>query len=80
MTRTFPDHEFFNEEDGYGQKALFNVLKALSLTHKEMGYCQSLNFICAVFTLYCNDEVFEVLEFKPGIGCVLDDAQFDGSL
>jgi GTPase-activating protein len=57
VNRTFPDHYFFAEKDGYGQKALTRVLQALSLTYKDMGYCQGLNYICALLVLYCNDEV-----------------------
>lgn len=55
--RTFPTHSFFATTGGHGQKSLENVLKALALTYKEMGYCQGLNFICALLVLYCNDEV-----------------------
>jgi len=54
--RTFPNHPFFAEKGGYGQKSLEYVLKGLSITYKEMGYCQGLNFICALLVLYCNDE------------------------
>lgn len=54
--RTFPNHPFFYK-DGPGQKSLEYVLKGLSLTYKEMGYCQGLNFVCALLVLYCNDEV-----------------------
>jgi len=39
------------------QNALENVLKALSVLFKDMGYCQGLNFIAALFVLYMNDEV-----------------------
>jgi len=55
--RTFPNHPFFAVQGGPGQKGLENVLKALSITYKEMGYCQGLNFVCALLVLYCNDEV-----------------------
>ena len=27
IARTFPDHDFFKEKDGFGQESLFNVMK-----------------------------------------------------
>jgi Rab-GTPase-TBC domain len=57
VNRTFPDHAFFAERDGYGQQALTRVLKALSASQRDMGYCQGLNYICGLLVLYCNDEV-----------------------
>src|SRR5690242_17336520 len=44
MSRTFPNHEYFQAE-GLGQEALFNVVKAYSLHDAEVGYCQGLSFV-----------------------------------
>lgn len=45
LARTFPKHEYFQEDDGSGQEALFNVVKAYSLYDPEVGYCQGISFI-----------------------------------
>ena len=42
---------------GLGQQSLQNVLKAISITQPNMGYCQGLNFVAALFLIYLNDEV-----------------------
>lgn len=55
--RTYPDHQFFAVKGGQGQKSLGDILKVLSLTFKEMGYCQGLNFIAGLLAMHCNDEV-----------------------
>lgn len=57
VPRTFPEHYFFNEKGGPGQKSLERVLTALSLVYKDMGYCQGLNYIAGTLIMYCNDEV-----------------------
>jgi hypothetical protein len=38
VSRTFPKHVFFKDKFGLGQKALFCVLKALSLAEPDTGY------------------------------------------
>lgn len=40
--RTFPKHVLFREHTGFGQHALFNVLKVYSIYDKELGYCQGM--------------------------------------
>lgn len=40
IARTFPEHEFFRDENGLGQKGLFNVMKAYSNYDSVVGYCQ----------------------------------------
>ncbi|CAG8634556.1 4865_t:CDS:2, partial [Cetraspora pellucida] len=45
LNRTFPKHEYFQDQDGIGQEGLFNVVKAYSLYDKEVGYCQGISFI-----------------------------------
>ncbi|KAF9570344.1 GTPase-activating protein [Mortierella alpina] len=55
MSRTFPNHEYF-QEDGVGQEALFNVVKAYSLYDTEVGYCQGLSFVVGPLLLNMPDE------------------------
>ncbi|KAF9096319.1 GTPase-activating protein [Mortierella sp. AD031] len=56
MTRTFPNHEYFQNETGVGQEALFNVVKAYSLYDPEVGYCQGLSFIVGPLLLNMPEE------------------------
>ncbi|KAG0322061.1 GTPase-activating protein [Podila horticola] len=55
MSRTFPNHEYFQTE-GPGQEALFNVVKAYSLYDPEVGYCQGLSFVVGPLLLNMPDE------------------------
>ncbi|KAF9572628.1 GTPase-activating protein [Mortierella alpina] len=55
MSRTFPNHEYFQAE-GLGQEALFNVVKAYSLHDPEVGYCQGLSFVVGPLLLNMPDE------------------------
>ncbi|KAF9979674.1 GTPase-activating protein [Mortierella antarctica] len=55
MSRTFPNHEYFQAE-GLGQEALFNVVKAYSLHDAEVGYCQGLSFVVGPLLLNMPDE------------------------
>ncbi|KAF9578801.1 GTPase-activating protein [Lunasporangiospora selenospora] len=55
MSRTFPNHEYF-QNDGPGQEALFNVVKAYSLYDKEVGYCQGLSFVVGPLLLNMPEE------------------------
>lgn len=50
LTRTFPNNIHFNQESTLF-KHLSNVLNVLSVAFPVMGYCQGLNFICAVVLL-----------------------------
>ncbi|CAI2366573.1 unnamed protein product [Moneuplotes crassus] len=56
VTRTFSKHSFFEEKYGFGQKTLFNVLKAISLVHKDTGYIQGMNSIVGILLMYMNEE------------------------
>ncbi|ORY94066.1 rab-GTPase-TBC domain-domain-containing protein [Syncephalastrum racemosum] len=62
LSRTFPTHEFFKEQDGEGQEALFNVIKAYSIFDQQVGYCQGLPFIVGCLLLEMREEhAFAVL-------------------
>jgi len=54
VARTFPSNQSFLAMDG--QDRLRRVLRSITVADKEMGYCQSLNFIAAVFIMILRDE------------------------
>ncbi|CAG8535426.1 59_t:CDS:2 [Diversispora eburnea] len=56
LNRTFPKHEYFQDQDGIGQEGLFNVVKAYSLYDKEVGYCQGISFVVGPLLLNMPDE------------------------
>ncbi|KAK4688869.1 ecotropic viral integration site 5 protein, partial [Tremellales sp. Uapishka_1] len=56
LSRTFPNHKFFQEGGGVGQESLFMVVKAYSLYDEEVGYTQGLAFIVAALLLNMPDE------------------------
>uniref|UniRef100_A0A1B6CLH1 Rab-GAP TBC domain-containing protein n=1 Tax=Clastoptera arizonana TaxID=38151 RepID=A0A1B6CLH1_9HEMI len=41
LHRQFPYHEMFMNQEGHGQRDLFNVLKAYSILNSKIGYCQA---------------------------------------
>ena len=51
IARTYPEHEFFKKKDGFGQEALFNVMKAYSIHDREVGYCQGSAFIVGLLLM-----------------------------
>jgi len=55
INRTFPRHAMFANE-GEGQDSLRRVLVAYSLYDEEVGYCQGLGFITAMFLTYMPEE------------------------
>lgn len=54
VARTFPSCEAFRAAGGPDR--LRRVLRRLAASDTELGYCQSLNFIAAVFITVLNDE------------------------
>eukprot|EP00736_Rhodelphis_marinus_P006003 Rmarinus@m.30045 len=56
IPRTFPERQCFMDLDGYGQRALYFVLKAYSLYRPEVGYVQGMNFLAALFLMYMPPE------------------------
>ncbi|KAL1921660.1 uncharacterized protein VTP21DRAFT_10302 [Calcarisporiella thermophila] len=56
LNRTFPGHEFFKDEDGHGQRSLFNVLRTYSIYDEEVGYCQGIGFIVGPLLLCMPEE------------------------
>ena len=57
LARTFPDHAFFNDSDGEGQRALFNVLHAYAVFDPSVGYCQGMGFVVGLMLTYMSEEV-----------------------
>lgn len=56
ISRTLPDHAMFTDELGPGQKALFGVLKCISLLNPDVGYVQGMGFLTAVMMTYTSAE------------------------
>jgi len=54
LRRTFPGHALFDNENGLGQ--LRRVLLAYAAHNKQVGYCQSMNFITAFLLLIFEEE------------------------
>jgi hypothetical protein len=55
LSRTFPDNKYFDQQSSQ-YKSLNNMLNVLSVVFPKMGYCQGLNFICAVVLLKLQEE------------------------
>ncbi|KAJ3107009.1 hypothetical protein HDU97_004978 [Phlyctochytrium planicorne] len=72
IPRTFPKLEMFKEEDGPGQKSLFNLLKAYSVFDRDCGYCQGLSFVVAPLLMQNMSELeaftlfVRLMEESPG--------------
>lgn len=54
--RTFPAHVAYQQRNGAGQRALYNVLKAYAVYDKEVGYVQGMGFVAATALLYMGEE------------------------
>jgi len=54
--RTFPKHHLFIDNNSLGQSALMNVLKAYSVYDPDVGYCQGMGFLSAMFLSYMPEE------------------------
>lgn len=52
IPRTFPEEE----DSKVLRKSLNNVLKALSIVYKKMGYCQGMNFLALRILQVIDDE------------------------
>jgi hypothetical protein len=56
LHRTFPDHPMFDSPKKYGQNALRNILRAYAAYDPDVGYCQGMGFIAAMFLLHMRNE------------------------
>lgn len=60
IQRTFRRHFLFHQSYGKGQTELFNMLVAFANQFKEIGYCQGLSDIAAIFLMQFEEyEAFE---------------------
>lgn len=57
IDRTFPRHVLFAGAGAAGQAALLRVLRAYAGFDKDVGYCQGMGFIAALFLSYMPEEV-----------------------
>merc|ERR1719499_2421610 len=55
LHRTFPEHASFQNGEG-GQLRLRKVLEAYACHDRELGYCQGLAFVTALFLMYYEEE------------------------
>jgi len=56
LARTFPKHSIFNKNSEIGQKGLQQVLRAYAVYDREVGYCQGMGFLAALFLMYMTEE------------------------
>lgn len=56
INRTYPKHHLFTANNALGQSALANVLSAYSLHDPDVGYCQGMAFLSAMFLSYMPEE------------------------
>ncbi|OZJ06211.1 hypothetical protein BZG36_00836 [Bifiguratus adelaidae] len=56
IPRTMHGHVLFRTRYGYGQRALFNVLRAFAILDPKVGYCQGMTNVAAMLLLYFEEE------------------------
>lgn len=60
LKRTFPDNAYISSPVGI--RSLEKVLLAYALRNPQIGYCQAMNYICAVLLLHmCEEKAFWVM-------------------
>uniref|UniRef100_A0A1I8F4Z2 Rab-GAP TBC domain-containing protein n=1 Tax=Macrostomum lignano TaxID=282301 RepID=A0A1I8F4Z2_9PLAT len=52
LSRQFPHHELFVQDQGHGQQALRRLLQAYSGCHPEVGYCQAMAPLAGALLLH----------------------------
>jgi len=63
IQRTFAKHPFFSHST-FGQNELYNILKAFANKNKDVGYCQGMGFVSAIFLTYMDEEAaFWMLDY-----------------
>ncbi|VDK42314.1 unnamed protein product [Anisakis simplex] len=56
INRTYRDHLAFRRRYDVKQQSLFNVLAAYAMFNTEVGYCQGMSQIAALFLMYMDEE------------------------
>uniref|UniRef100_A0A915DQC0 Rab-GAP TBC domain-containing protein n=1 Tax=Ditylenchus dipsaci TaxID=166011 RepID=A0A915DQC0_9BILA len=56
INRTYRDHLAFRKRYDVKQQSLFNVLSAYAMFNTEVGYCQGMSQIAAIFLMYMDEE------------------------
>ncbi|KAG2188702.1 hypothetical protein INT44_003841, partial [Umbelopsis vinacea] len=56
IPRTMRDHIMLRERYGFGQRVLFNVLRAFASYDEEVGYCQGMSNVVATLVMYFEEE------------------------
>ncbi|VIO94068.1 Uncharacterized protein BM_BM6579 [Brugia malayi] len=56
INRTYRDHLAFRRRYDVKQQSLFNVLSAYAMYNTEVGYCQGMSQIAALFLMYMDEE------------------------
>ena len=70
VSRTLPNHVYFQDQYLHGQNDLFCVLKCLSILVPEVGYVQGMGYIGAILLMYLDKEdtlqiMLRLLNSKP---------------
>nr|CAD2169074.1 unnamed protein product [Meloidogyne enterolobii] len=66
INRTYRDNLAFRRRYDVKQQSLFNLLTAYSMLNTEVGYCQGMSQIAAVFLMYMDEEDAFWCFFVPG--------------
>lgn len=68
INRCFRSHILYEGRYSDGQSALFNILRAYSIHDKEVGYCQGMCEIAALFLMFMPEEnaFWTLVEFLNG--------------
>jgi hypothetical protein len=92
VNRTLSTHIDFHLRFGLGQRKLFNVLRAFSISDEKVGYCQGMSTVCAILLLYYDEEttfimmryIFQYYQldqlFQPGFPALLEAIQVQRKL
>ena len=56
VSRTLPNHVYFQKKFNHGQKDLFTILKCLSIVEPELGYVQGMGYMAAILLTYVDKE------------------------
>lgn len=56
VSRTLPNHIYFQHEFKDGQKDLYAILKCISICEPEIGYVQGMGYMAAILLTYMDKE------------------------